>query len=143
MKSIEENFFRLRKSICGDCSCNVDFYNICAECPNKKWKKEPNSLCKMYKDFYGLEENAKNTTENQQFPTINEMAKNFGSAIFNETKAFFHGIDPISDEEFSKRIHSCKSCEFYVEKTNRCSKCGCFLSLKAKMKTQKCPIGKW
>ena len=26
---------------------------------------------------------------------------------------------------------------------NRCKKCGCFVALKTKLKTEKCPEGKW
>ena len=40
-----------------------------------------------------------------------------------------------------KRIKICQNCEHY--KAFICSKCGCFMLLKTKIKQTWCPIGKW
>ena len=37
----------------------------------------------------------------------------------------------------------CLKCDSYEPKLNRCKDCGCFLILKAAMKTTKCPQEKW
>lgn len=42
-----------------------------------------------------------------------------------------------------KRLDVCSSCEFFVEKTSQCKKCGCFMRLKAELSAAACPIGKW
>ena len=40
------------------------------------------------------------------------------------------------------RLSICQKCEFLME-TNRCAKCGCFVSAKVKAEMSKCPVGKW
>ena len=40
-----------------------------------------------------------------------------------------------------ERMKICKKCEYYSR--GRCVSCGCILSLKTKMDTEKCPIDKW
>lgn len=41
-----------------------------------------------------------------------------------------------------ERLAICASCPFLV-KGKKCSKCGCFVRLKAKFKSCHCPEGKW
>ena len=49
-----------------------------------------------------------------------------------------------SSEELAKyRFEICKSCEFFKPKTERCSKCGCFMKLKTKIHGAVCPMSKW
>ena len=47
-----------------------------------------------------------------------------------------------SKNVFEYRKNICNSCE-YKTKLNRCSLCGCFLSLKQRVDNQSCPILKW
>ena len=49
----------------------------------------------------------------------------------------------IIQERFEERYSICKECPHHIKLTDQCSKCGCFLRLKALFKDQKCPIGKW
>lgn len=51
------------------------------------------------------------------------------------------GFKNTSEEEYHKRLLVCSTCEEF--NNNRCNKCGCYLKLKAKMATEKCPLGKW
>ena len=44
--------------------------------------------------------------------------------------------------EFKQRWDICKYCEF-MDYSNRCKKCGCFMNIKARLKKAKCPVGKW
>ncbi len=53
------------------------------------------------------------------------------------------GFNRVSAEEKEKRLEICKSCEFYIAHSKRCSKCGCFLEAKSGWSSQHCPIGKW
>ena len=49
----------------------------------------------------------------------------------------------IHDENILKmRWDLCAGCEFLTD-SNRCTKCGCFMKVKHKLASAKCPIGKW
>jgi uncharacterized paraquat-inducible protein A len=41
------------------------------------------------------------------------------------------------------RLAICRKCEFFKPRTERCSKCGCFMKLKTELEYARCPIGKW
>jgi len=45
-----------------------------------------------------------------------------------------------SDESI-RRINICKQCEHF--KDPRCTKCGCFMFVKTKLQSARCPIGLW
>ena len=42
-----------------------------------------------------------------------------------------------------KRLSICHDCEHFVSATSQCKKCGCFMKVKTKIATAKCPVGKW
>jgi hypothetical protein len=44
---------------------------------------------------------------------------------------------------YDERYSICVACPHFVKLTNQCKKCGCFMSLKTKLKDSICPIGKW
>ena len=52
-------------------------------------------------------------------------------------------------EEANDRLKICrgsstnKACDEYFRPTGSCKKCGCFVRLKTKMASQKCPLDKW
>jgi len=49
----------------------------------------------------------------------------------------------IHDEAIlSERWNLCSGCEF-LNDSNRCEKCGCFMKVKHKLAQASCPIGKW
>jgi hypothetical protein len=51
---------------------------------------------------------------------------------------------PRTPEEIAEhRLTICVNCEFYRARTNQCKKCGCFMKLKTKLESARCPIGKW
>lgn len=51
---------------------------------------------------------------------------------------------PRSSEELAAyRLSICKGCEHFLKHTQRCSQCGCFMSLKTTLKQAKCPVRKW
>ncbi|NBP00403.1 MAG: hypothetical protein EBU90_09820 [Proteobacteria bacterium] len=49
----------------------------------------------------------------------------------------------VSEEVKSERLNICLQCEYLVKPTNQCTKCGCLMNLKTKLKEVNCPIGKW
>ena len=42
-----------------------------------------------------------------------------------------------------RRMELCLSCEFFLHEQSRCSKCGCFMNVKARLDVAKCPLNKW
>ena len=117
---------RHRKRLCGDCECGTNMLDPCATCPKGKWSKfgrcEP-SLAPTY-----------------------VAAKNFGIAVFEESKAIFSGIPAISEEETNRRKTICRQCaEWFRPSDERCAHpdCQCYVCKKTAWRSQKCPIGKW
>ena len=41
------------------------------------------------------------------------------------------------------RLSLCLDCEWYEGNSKRCKRCGCYMPLKTKLDTSKCPIEKW
>ena len=41
----------------------------------------------------------------------------------------------------AKRWDICQGCEFLND--NKCDKCGCFMKIKTRVATARCPVGKW
>ena len=67
--------------------------------------------------------------------------------IINLSKALiehsFHGASITTESELKKRLDTCKECEFFQPDADKCSRCGCYLSIKASWMEQHCPINKW
>lgn len=51
--------------------------------------------------------------------------------------------DLISKERYKERMIVCLKCDSYEPTFKKCKECGCFLILKAAMKTTQCPLDKW
>jgi hypothetical protein len=49
----------------------------------------------------------------------------------------------IEEEVTNKRISICKACPQLIKLTTQCKKCGCFMTVKTKLKQATCPLGKW
>ena len=49
----------------------------------------------------------------------------------------------VNNQTFEKRYGVCKVCENFLNITKQCSKCFCFMPVKARAKTGTCPQGKW
>ena len=41
------------------------------------------------------------------------------------------------------RLAECRDCEHFIKATSQCKKCGCFMKVKTRLATARCPIGKW
>jgi hypothetical protein len=81
--------------------------------------------------------------DNKSYPSLTSMGGNFVSALAREAKSLVVGEKAIDKDVFNQRITTCQSCEHFVVDSSRCLKCGCFIKIKARMRSQKCPIGKW
>lgn len=43
----------------------------------------------------------------------------------------------------TNRLNHCYSCDKFINITQMCSECGCFMKVKTQLKNAKCPLGKW
>lgn len=51
------------------------------------------------------------------------------------------GMRLCSDDVYRARLEVCKCCDQLLG--DRCAACGCFVSVKARGRALKCPVGKW
>ena len=73
---------------------------------------------------------------------IEEAIESQNCAMRKITERFKNVI--IHDEAIvDKRWAECEKCEFLLKPANNCKKCGCFMGVKTKIATSRCPIGKW
>lgn len=49
----------------------------------------------------------------------------------------------VEDRVFHERMGICSQCPKYIKQVNQCGECGCFLAIKAKGTSFKCPLGNW
>lgn len=49
----------------------------------------------------------------------------------------------VTFEEYLDRLNKCKDCEYLERYDGTCGKCGCYLTKKARMSTERCPENKW
>ena len=71
-------------------------------------------------------------------PSIAEKAISFGKAIWGYAQS---GFKNVTDNEFSRRWSLCEACP--QKDGDSCKLCGCYLPLKVKMESMKCPLNKW
>jgi hypothetical protein len=84
--------------------------------------------------FKSLEE----LKQHSQRPGAVAMARNLGKSIIEWSAS---GFKTCEGDELNKRLELCSSCEYLIN--NRCLKCGCFVEVKTRLATSKCPISKW
>jgi hypothetical protein len=83
-----------------------------------------------------------------------EPPKNMPSA-YNQLKGFLSSAKDIvggvmagegafvTEDIRNDRLKECHSCEFFDNRSERCSQCGCFMNTKSMFKKTYCPVGKW
>lgn len=63
-------------------------------------------------------------------------------SVFNALGKFIaDGMHLTSDEEYKSRLAICESCDQFSN--DRCVKCGCYVSIKARAQVFQCPLNKW
>lgn len=81
---------------------------------------------------------------NIEMPSLLQQAKNLASTAKDVIKDAAKGKKIISeDSQAAERMAICKSCPYLDQESVRCTKCGCNMKYKTKIKSAKCPIGKW
>lgn len=77
-------------------------------------------------------------------PTFKDMAFSLTQAVKDNLQQIaMRGVLLAEEDEVNKRIEICKACEFFMRHQDRCSKCGCYMNIKARLKVSKCPVSKW
>ena len=80
----------------------------------------------------------------QELPSLGEQGKNLSDTLAKTMQAFVNGDQLFVDDfERKRRYDICQPCEYFIKKSKRCAKCGCYLKQKVKMKISSCPIKKW
>lgn len=82
-------------------------------------------------------------TENiDNFPPLFKQARNLIKQIWTSGIEATKGKPLISSAEKAEaRMNICKDCEFFTGE--RCSKCGCFMTVKVNVDAASCPLNKW
>lgn len=83
---------------------------------------------------------ARNAAASNREPGAVRRAINF---VKSATKHIANGAKAASPEEKERRLSICRLCEAFNAKRSTCTKCGCFLSMKAGWQEQECPLAKW
>jgi hypothetical protein len=74
----------------------------------------------------------------RRFPGLASQAWNLATAL---AEFVADGCRTVSAEEYHRRLEICDTCD--ERRGNRCLKCGCRLSLKARGRAFRCPLDKW
>lgn len=77
--------------------------------------------------------------EDKPLPSLTTQAGNFATAIGQHA---MDGFKETEKEVLEKRMTECNNCED-MRSDGRCAKCGCYMQIKAKWDSAKCPVGKW
>ena len=73
-----------------------------------------------------------------QPPSLPRQAWNLARALAGFVA---DGCKTVTEEQYRRRLEICDGCD--QRRGNRCTKCGCRLSLKARGRAFRCPSDKW
>ena len=62
-------------------------------------------------------------------------------AQVEKTRSLMSDKERASDEKYEKRLSQCRSCDSLFDAT--CSKCGCYVEIRALADGARCPAKKW
>jgi hypothetical protein len=73
-------------------------------------------------------------------PSVPRQLLNLSEAAISATK----NPKMVSEEEQQRRLGICRDgCEEFRESDERCSRCGCRMTLKVRLEAWHCPLNKW
>jgi hypothetical protein len=111
------------------------------EPPRKKVEPKPVPTTKVKTCSFCNGDGCNGECRNQnKTPSMFQMAKNLAGSMKDAAKDGFTTNDV---DETERRMEICRGCEFYIPDQNRCSKCGCKMAFKSKLRSAHCPVGKW
>ena len=74
----------------------------------------------------------------KKMPSLANQAWNL---VKSTTDYVQSGMENVSADDYKVRLKVCGGCPF--REKDRCTKCGCFIQVKAKWKTATCPDHRW
>tara|TARA_R110002020_G_scaffold23035_1_gene77159 strand:- start:4643 stop:4975 length:333 start_codon:yes stop_codon:yes gene_type:complete len=98
---------------------------------NKKNKKQDGALKET------LAPKAINLQKNKM-PGAVRQVWNFTKSVTNYVRS---GMENIDDQGYQVRLKICDGCPF--RENDRCTKCGCFIEVKARWAKEACPDHRW
>ena len=89
-------------------------------------------------------ENMKVTVKDSDMPTFGDMAKSFGTALFQTGLDLVTGKTIMASEEVQKqRLDTCKNCDAFNHTSYTCTRCNCKMVYKSVLQSSVCPLDKW
>jgi hypothetical protein len=77
-------------------------------------------------------------------PNIMKRAASLGKGLANEASAVLTGKPAVSEKSYQMRLAICGQCKRLEPGEHPvCRECGCYVKIKARFRTGKCPLGKW
>lgn len=58
----------------------------------------------------------------------------------------WHLLNPakhVDQATIDARMATCRDCDRFISGTTQCRECGCIMSMKTRLSTAACPLGKW
>lgn len=72
------------------------------------------------------------------------LLKNVSAALWRVVRAVFCRRPVLlPPAQRDARLLVCEECPFFDSPAGRCDLCGCFVELKAPLRTEKCPDNRW
>ena len=75
---------------------------------------------------------------NNKMPSMAKRAFNFAKSATDYVRS---GMDNVEEEVYHTRLSICNDCPF--RKKSTCTKCGCFIEVKARWSVSTCPDNRW
>lgn len=82
--------------------------------------------------------------ESERYCRKCELAKQYGGGLEEYLLRYLAQLTPeeqAEDVTYARRLACCGKCTWYME--HMCRACGCYVQLRAAVKEQNCPYGKW
>jgi hypothetical protein len=153
---------KARRSVCAQCvhnagsSCGLSKVDhkhnvLVGVCPDDRWPKNFKPPVYLGKDpenpiqprvYYTRAKQEPATAQGS--PALSQQISNFAGSMKGWAKDRFRVVSPQVHEE---RLAVCRSCPFFDSSgwggAGKCTKCGCAVPAKTKLRSEKCPAGKW
>lgn len=123
-------------------SIDIKYEQVCDEEKNPRFCQYCQGTSGLVRDkeikLLELRLKQKNNSYNE--PNLLQQVQNLSKAALGH---LLSGMKEASLDLIQKRLNICADCEHYNPEKEKCSECGCYLSVKTSWAEQKCPLGKW
>lgn len=76
----------------------------------------------------------------REYPSIPRQAANLARAVAAHVA---DGLAVLGRDEHFARVAACEGCPSYDPGPAGCRECGCSVAIKARWRSESCPLGKW